>query len=110
MLVEILLVIVIIGLIVGGYYGLSGGGDGEEKSIPAQSIDRAKMVECANNLNQLRQLIQIHTMESEDGSYPKEFDPGAQGGIGHCPVSGRAYVYAPQTGTIKCTTPGHESL
>jgi len=65
-LVEILLVIVIIGLLVGGYYGLTRGGDeGEDKSIPARSIDKAKSVECANNLNQLRQLIQIHVIEND---------------------------------------------
>jgi hypothetical protein len=43
-------------------------------------------------------------------AYPREFDPGQQGSMGRCPVSGRPYVYDPQTGTIRCTTPGHESL
>lgn len=108
--VEILLVIVIIGLLIGGYYGLSASGkhQAETKSTPAQAIEKAKSVECANNLNQLRQLIQMYLIDHD--AYPREFDPGQQGSMGRCPVSGRPYVYDPQTGTIHCTTPGHESL
>ncbi len=109
-LIEILLVIVIIGLLVGGYYGLMGGdGDeGEKKSVPARSIEKAKSVECASNLNQCRQLIQMYVIEN--GQYPKEFNPGEQGSLGRCPVSGKPYVYDPETGKIHCTTPGHEGL
>lgn len=108
--VEILLVIVIIGLLIGGYYGLtaSGKGPANMKSTPAQAIEKAKSVDCANNLNQLRQLIQMYVIDH--GEYPRQFDPGQQGSIGRCPVSGKPYVYDPQTGTIHCTTPGHENL
>lgn len=108
--IEILLVIVIIGLLIGGYYGLtaSGKGPAETKSTPAQAIEKSKSVDCANNLNQLRQLIQIYVIDHDE--YPREFDPGQQGSMGRCPVSGKPYVYDPQTGAIHCTTPGHESL
>lgn len=109
-LVEILLVIVIIGLLAAGYYGLSGGGDegNQAQSIPGRSIEKAKTVECASNLRQLRALIEMHV--AEHGEYPREFNPGEQGSIGRCPVSGKPYVYDPRTGQIKCTTPGHENL
>lgn len=112
-LVEILLVIVIIGLLIGGYYGLARNKDQSTSnnaaaSIPARSIEKAKMVECANNLRQLRQLIEMEVMET--GEYPRHFNPGEQGSIGRCPVTGKPYVYDPKTGTIHCTTPGHESL
>ncbi len=108
-LVEILLVLVIIGLLVAGYYGLSGPKqEGEAQSVPGRAIDKARSVDCANNLNQLRQLIQIEVIEN--GEYPRRFNPGEQGSIGRCPVSGQPYVYDPQTGEIHCTTPGHESL
>ncbi|MGD9495283.1 MAG: type II secretion system protein [Armatimonadota bacterium] len=109
-LVEILLVVAIIGLLVGGYYGLrrGGGDEGTGTSIPARSIEKAKSVECAANLNQLRQLIQMHVIEN--GAYPSRFNPGEQGSIGRCPVSGQPYVYNAQTGEVHCTTPGHESL
>ncbi|MEA3403322.1 MAG: prepilin-type N-terminal cleavage/methylation domain-containing protein [Armatimonadota bacterium] len=110
-LVEILLVIVIIGLLAVGYYGLSGPGEKgqeQEKSIPARSIDKAKSAQCASNLNQCRQLIEMYVIEH--GEYPKKFNPGQQGSIGTCPVSGKPYVYNPQTGEIHCTTPGHENL
>ena len=108
-LVEILLVIVIIGLLVAGYYGLSGrSGEGEEKSVPGRAIEKAKSVDCANNLNQLRQLIQIYVIDND--RYPSRFNASEQGAIGRCPVGGQAYVYDPQTGEIHCTTPGHETL
>ncbi|MGC9316862.1 MAG: type II secretion system protein [Armatimonadota bacterium] len=112
-LVEILLVIVIIGLLAVGYYGLSGRGEeGEqqqqERSIPARSIEKAKTAQCASNLNQCRQLIQMYVIEN--GEYPRKFNPGEQGSIGTCPVSGKPYVYDPETGKIHCTTPGHENL
>lgn len=108
-LIEILLVIAIIALLAAGYYGLSGDGEnGEEKSTPARSIDKAKSVECASNLRQLRMLIQTHV--AEHGEYPKEFNPGEQGSLGRCPVTNEPYEYDPETGEIHCTTEGHENL
>ncbi len=110
-LVELLLVVAIIALLLAGYYGLSNrpaASNEVKQSVPARSIQKAKSVECANNLNQLRQLIQIEVIET--GEYPQQFNPGSQGGIGTCPVSGKPYQYDPKTGRIWCTTPGHENL
>lgn len=109
-LVEILIVIAIIALLVVGYYGLSSEGEGEgetqKPSTPKQAIDRGKMVECAANLKNLRGEIEIFHIEH--GRYPESFNPS--GSVGTCPVSGKAYVYDPQSGKIRCTTPGHEQL
>lgn len=107
-LIEILVVIAIIALVVVGYYGLSGEGesDPEKPSTPKQAIDRGKLVECAANLRNLRGEIEIFHMEH--GRYPEKFNPS--GSAGTCPVSGKPYVYDPQTGKIHCTTPGHENL
>ena len=109
-LVEILIVIAIVALLVVGYYGLSSNGEGEAEtqkpSTPKQAIDRAKAVECAANLKSLRGEIEI--FQIENGRYPEKFNPS--GAVGTCPVSGKPYVYNPQTGEIHCTTPGHEQL
>lgn len=111
-LVEILLVIAIIALLVVGYYGLSGRGDGEGEagvnavSTPGRAIERGRLVECASNLRNLRGEIEI--FYAENGRYPEKFNPS--GSVGSCPVSGKPYVYEPQTGRIYCTTPGHEQL
>lgn len=109
-LIEILIVIAIIALVVVGYYGLSGksnGEDGGEKpSTPKQAIDRGKLVECAANLRNLR--AEIEMFQIENGRYPEKFNPSGAGST--CPVSGKPYVYDPQTGRIYCTTPGHEQL
>jgi prepilin-type N-terminal cleavage/methylation domain-containing protein len=110
-LVEILIVIAIIALVVVGYYGLSdGGGDGnavDKPSTPRQAIDRGKLAECAANLRNLR--AEIEMFYAEHGRYPEKFNPS--GSAGTCPVSGKPYVYDPQTERkIYCTTPGHEDL
>ncbi len=109
-LVEILIVIAIVALVVVGYYGLSGDGEGEGEdarpSTPKQAIDRGKMGECAANLRSLRAEIEMYQIEN--GRFPEKFNPS--GAVGACPVSGRSYVYEPQTGRIYCTTPGHEEL
>lgn len=113
-LVEILIVVAIIALIIVGYYGLSGRGEEgaansagvERPSTPKQAIDRAKLVECASNLRNLR--AEIEMFNAEHGRYPEKFNPS--GSVGTCPVSGKPYVYEPQTGRIYCTTPGHENL
>lgn len=106
-LVEILLVIAIIALLAGAYLGLRGGQDegeaGEKKSTPARAIEKAHSVECMNNLRQLRMLIQMEVVDS--GGYPKTLKENA---LSRCPVSGKPYVYDPNTGQVRCTTPGHE--
>ena len=113
MLVELLLVVAIIALVVVAYYGLNrkaGEGDDETmaRSTPAQAMDAAKKAECANNLHNLRLLIE--SQRTIEGDYPQTFNPGKSGGMTHCPVSGKPYQYDPATGRIWCTTPGHESL
>ena len=108
MLVEILIVIAIIALIVVGYYGLTGESEVEDEptSTPGQAIQRGQLVECAANLRNLRGEIEMFNIEH--GRYPERFNPS--GAVGTCPVSGRPYVYDPQSGTIRCVTPGHEQL
>jgi prepilin-type N-terminal cleavage/methylation domain-containing protein len=110
-LVEILLVIAIIALLAGAYYGLKGGNEGntsEDKSIPARSIDKGHSVECMNNLSQLRMAIQMET-DPVDGTLPDKL-PDLGSSVMKCPVSGKPYVYDPKTGKVHCTTPGHESF
>ena len=114
-LIEILVVIAIIALVVVGYYGLSNKGEGtgegedaiEKPSTPKQALDRAKLAECAANLRNLR--AEIEMFQIEHGRLPEKFNPS--GAVGTCPVSGKPYVYDPQSERkIYCTTPGHEKL
>ncbi|HUS81530.1 MAG TPA: type II secretion system protein [Armatimonadota bacterium] len=113
MLVELLLVVAIIALVAGAYYGLGrdrGEGDNGEgaRTTPGQAIEAAKKAECANNLSQLRMLIQSEmTVESD---YPRKLNAENGGALTHCPVSGKPYQYDPRTGRVWCTTPGHENL
>lgn len=110
MLVELLLVVVIIALVAGAYYGLGRKSSQEEEgratTTPGQAIEAAKAAECANNLRQLRMLMQAE--QTIEGDNPRKFNPEQGGSLTHCPVSGKAYQYDPSTGRIWCTTPGHE--
>lgn len=107
-LVEVLVVIVIIGLLAAAYFGFAGHkgkGKQEGKTTIGQAMDKGHSVECMNNLQQLRADLQ---MRSEDGKWPASLEGSVVSP--KCPVSGQAYTYDPQTGTVKCPTPGHEKF
>jgi len=109
-LIELVVAVAIIALLVGAYFGLSGR-LGQKKTMPGQVMDRAKDVECRSNLQQLRDNIRIMTME---GQPPPSSLSAAVSGLGDiftkCPVGGEQYVYDPQTGSVRCPHPGHESF
>jgi prepilin-type N-terminal cleavage/methylation domain-containing protein len=108
-LVELLVVVIIILLLTLAYFGYVGHNKSagkQEKTTMGQAIDKGHSVECMNDLNQLRQALQMRYQEDE--KYPATLD-----GLGvptKCPVSGQPYTYDPQTGTVKCATAGHEKF
>lgn len=105
-LIEILVVLVLILVLAVGYLGLRGRGQGNQKTVPVRSMEKAESVECQSNLNQIRQSIQMDTQMGE--APPTRIDQGATASINRCPVSGQPYTYNPQTGQVSCSTPGHE--
>jgi hypothetical protein len=106
-MVELLVVMVIIVLLAGAYLGISKkSGGGKQAPTPKAATDKARGVECANNLQQLRALLEMEN--ADKGAYPAALNPN--NGMSRCPVSGRPYTYDPQTGRAKCVTPGHETF
>ena len=107
-LVELLIVILIIGVLAGLYFGdrNRGAGDTGGKTVPKAALDKGHGVECASNLNQLRADLQMRLMDEE--RYPPALDPNSS--LSRCPVSGKPYGYDPQTGRVWCTEPGHETF
>jgi len=68
----------------------------------------AESVECRNNLSQIRAAIQMRT--TTEGTYPASLQElGLPATMLSCPVSGQAYQYDPNTGQVRCPTPGHMS-
>lgn len=66
------------------------------------ALQRAKEVECMNNLHQVRQAIQMFV--AEQGVNPPNlqsvrFPAGIQPS---CPIAKVPYTYDPTTGTVKC--------
>lgn len=107
LLVELIVVVAIIAVLAGIYLGTKKrSASGQEKTTPKAAMDKAHDVECMNNLNQLRSLIQMSS--AENGAFPKALD--SRSAINRCPVSNKPYTYDPRTGTVKCTTPDHENF
>ncbi|MGQ9730930.1 MAG: type II secretion system protein [Candidatus Zipacnadales bacterium] len=109
-LIELLVAIIVIALLAGAFYGFWRRFKGkEDKSIPAQAMERATDTECQLNLQStVRPGLQMAMMENENQpppTIPSDLVPYAK-----CPVSGQPYSYDPQTGRIWCTTPGHEKF
>lgn len=110
-LVEIMVVLVILVVLGAVYFGLRGNSEKQKPAFKGQAqttLGKAKQagesVACRNNLNQLRQMIQ---MESMGGGPPAKLSK--QWGVPlQCPVSGYDYVYDPNTGQVSCKTPGHQ--
>lgn len=118
-LIELLIVVAIIAMMAGVYFAwynpkhareLKKSIEGGPEDVPVgadtvlgQAIKKAESVECMNNLNQLRQSIQMYA--GDNGSYPPSLDPLNLPSMIRCPVTGAAYTYDPQTGTVKC--PSH---
>lgn len=106
-LIELLVVIAIVAILVVAYMGFRGkGSKAGPETIPGKAIQKAESVECQSNVNQIRQMIQMDAVDTEQ--YPARIDQGATASISKCPVSGKPYSYNPQTGQVWCTTPGHE--
>jgi len=78
---------------------------GAAQTTPGVALERARGVECQQNLQGLRQEISAYRIDSEQPPASLDELRGAK----TCPVSGNPYVYDPATGTVRCTTPGHEN-
>lgn len=112
-LIELLVVtaiIVIVAYLLYGQRNVVGPGgvgpSGEAQTGPGAAINQARALECQQNLRGIRQAIAAHRLDSEQP--PGSLSELRIGGVTSCPVSGNPYVYDPQTGTVRCTTPGHE--
>ncbi|MCD6352328.1 MAG: prepilin-type N-terminal cleavage/methylation domain-containing protein [Armatimonadetes bacterium] len=73
------------------------------QTVLGQAYKKGQSVECLNNLQQLRQAIQMYTIDHD--TYPPSLAALNLPGMTRCPVTGQAYVYDPRTGTVKC--PSH---
>lgn len=114
-LVGVLAAVAVLGVLVAVwlFYGTgSSGGNSSVATPPATRVGEvrqaAESVECRNNLSQIRAAIQMRTTMEE--AYPRSLQElGLPATMLVCPVSGQAYQYDPNTGQVRCPTPGHAS-
>jgi type II secretory pathway pseudopilin PulG len=114
-LIELLIVAIIIVVAVSWYLtsarmvgAVSGGKPGDYKSttVPGVALERAKGVECQNNLQQLR--AAIATYQANYGAFPSSLEELQSNVPLKCPVGGEDYVYDSSTGQVHCVHRGHE--
>jgi prepilin-type N-terminal cleavage/methylation domain-containing protein len=111
-LVEMVVVLAIIAALaiwlVPRYLGGAKTPAGRTVSAPVQ---RARGVECANNLRQIRAAIQMAqtTTETSPGSLAELSSSGVPRQMLACPVSQQPYRYDPRTGRVGCALAEHRS-
>ena len=73
--------------------------------------ERALGVDCMNNLQQIRNAIEMHRQANQEKpptSLAQIESSGVGSSITKCSVSGTPYSYDPASGRVWCATPGHE--
>lgn len=114
-LIELLIVAIIIAVAVSYYLtsqrmvgAVSGGkpGDYNSTTVPGVALERAKGVECQNDLQQLRAAIANY--QATYGTFPSSLEELQSNVPLKCPVGGEGYVYDPSTGQVHCVHRGHE--
>ena len=112
-IIEILVVAAVIIVaayfILPSYFGSAGKGESEVDRAHTP-VGRAESVDCRNNLNQIRNAIEMEKSAGEEGRVPASLaDLGpSMSAVTKCSISGKEYTYDPSTGRVSCTTPGHE--
>ncbi len=113
-LIELLIVAIIIAVAVSYYLSsqrmvgaVSGGNPAgyDATTTPGIAIERAKGVECQNNLQQLR--AAVATYQANNGTLPSSLEELQSNVPLTCPVGGEPYTYDPSTGQVHCVHPRH---
>lgn len=79
----------------------------QKQTVVGKAIDTGKSVDCQERLRQIRSGIEMYRQSSSNGENPpslKDAVPGVSTAYFYCPVSNKAYVYNPATGTVQCPT------
>ncbi|MDQ2730182.1 MAG: hypothetical protein M3Y56_00865 [Armatimonadota bacterium] len=125
--VALPLLIILALIVLGCLAGCGGSDDSNDKSkvaggpaaqmvhdygqVQTQSLDRGKATACSSNLSQLRTAIIGYRGDNENKFPASLADLGpAMRVVTTCPSNNQPYTYDPETGTVKCTNPGHEKL
>jgi len=81
---------------------------GGPTTTPGMAIEQAKNVECRTNLGQVRQAIMMFKMSNEEAAPSNLDELRLPTESTTCPVGKQPYTYDPQTGQVRCSTPGHD--
>ena len=84
---------------------------GKDAGVSKSPVQRARDIECMNNLRSLRQSIDMYRIDHEGP--PPNLESLAStytsaGTLFRCPVGGENYIYDANSGSVRCPHPGHE--
>ncbi len=83
--------------------------DQEGNTVVGQSMARGKDYVCMQNLNSLRQGIELHRSSDPDAAAPTELTQiKVPSEMLMCPIGKEPYKYDPAAATVKCEHPGHK--
>ncbi|MER3501880.1 MAG: hypothetical protein C4295_10510 [Candidatus Fervidibacterota bacterium] len=102
LLVVTLIIAIIAAFLYVGRQGETQRQRGQQQTTYGMALERAKEVECMNNLHQIRSAIQM--LVAENGANPPNLHsvrlPAGVQPV--CPITKVPYTYDPPTGTVKC--------
>jgi prepilin-type N-terminal cleavage/methylation domain-containing protein len=118
-LIELLVVVALLAVAAGVYFGWYSPSQhkklkeavesGNPQQVPVnpetvlgQAYQKGQSTECMNNLSQIRQALQLYTVDND--RYPSSLEELNLANMVRCPISGQAYQYDPNTGTVRCPT------
>jgi hypothetical protein len=85
-----------------------GGPSGQSRTLVGASLDKGKETACMSNLRGIRQMITYYKTSGDP--LPATLQDMKLGSAAFCPVNHQLYQYDPNTGAVRCLTPGHEGL
>lgn len=112
-LIVLLIVVVVISFLVIKFLMPTGEKGTTGKTLPTEAIEKAKDINCVNNLRTVR--IAVESYKASEGSFPSSLnqlypDFISREDLLKCPIGGEAYKYDSSTGEVKCIHSGHENF
>ena len=105
MLIALVIIAILAVLVLSTVTGNSRGRGGEGGAAP---IQKARGVQCPENLKFIRAMLLDYETLGEP--FPAQLRDGGPGSVTRCSQTDRPYSYDPRTGRVWCTTPGHEGF
>ena len=107
-LISVLIALAIIAILAVLVISTVTGGSKKGDESPAGPIQKARGMQCPENLKFIRAMLLDYEAQGEP--FPAQLRDGGSGSVTRCPQTDQPYSYDPRTGQVWCTTRGHENF